>query len=83
MRIVAKTATQMREIRKASKIDYIRQFPGMFDKKTGKPLEYKIDRKIALSILDGADKADRLKVSSRENPCTCSTGLSRVWREQR
>ena len=62
---------------------YIRQFPEITDKKTGKPLEYKIDRKIALYILDGADKAERLAASSRENPCVSYTGQSRVWREMR
>jgi hypothetical protein len=62
---------------------HVRQFPDIIDKKTGKPLEYKIDRKIALYILDGADKAERLAASSRENPCVSYTGQSRVWREMR
>jgi len=60
---------------------YVRQFPGIIDKKTGKPIEYEINRKIALYILDGADKAQRLQASSREHPCISYTGQSRVWRE--
>jgi hypothetical protein len=62
---------------------YMRQFPAILDKKRGKPLEYKIDKQIALYILDGSDKAERLAASSRENPCVSYTGQSRVWRELR
>jgi len=64
-------------------VRYMRQFPGIIDQKTGKSLEYQIDRAIGLYILDGKDRIQRLRASSRENPCVSYTGQSRVWREER
>ena len=64
-------------------VRYIRQFPNIPNHKTGRPLEYQIDHRIALYILDGADKEQRLKASSRDQPCVSYTGQSCVWREKR
>jgi len=62
---------------------YMRQFPGKKDKKTGKPLEYDIPKPLALYLLDGPDKYERLEASSRQQPCSSYSGLSLVWKEER
>jgi hypothetical protein len=61
---------------------YIRQFPKIINKKTGRPEEYEIPKSMALYILDGNDREARLNASSRDLPCTSYTGQSRVWREE-
>jgi len=45
--------------------------------------QYEIPRSMALYILDGKDKAERLAASSKDNSCVSYSGISRVWREQR
>jgi hypothetical protein len=64
-------------------VHYLRQFPNLLDRKTGKPLEYEIPKSIALYILDDADKHQRLASSSRERPLASYSGQSRVWPEER
>ncbi|HEY1242182.1 MAG TPA: hypothetical protein VGF16_16575 [Bryobacteraceae bacterium] len=44
-------------------------------------LEYEIPRSMALYLLDGDDKAQRLAESSRAGPCLSYTGQSQIWRE--
>jgi len=45
-------------------------FPNLRDPKTGGPLIYEINREIALYVLDGDNRRERLKASSREHPLT-------------
>lgn len=43
--------------------------------------EYQIPKPLALYLLDGKDKHERLQASTRQNPVTSYSGISRIWRE--
>jgi hypothetical protein len=46
-------------------------------------LEFEIPKAMALYLLNGSDKGERLEASSRENPLTSYSGISRVWKQAR
>jgi hypothetical protein len=60
---------------------YMRRFPEQANPKTGKALEYEIDKGMALYLLDGQDKPAHLAASSRDEPCASYTGQSEIWQE--
>ena len=43
--------------------------------------EAQVAKSIALSLLDGVDKAERLDRSDREHPLKSYTGRSEVWKQ--
>src|SRR5215471_17869528 len=46
-------------------------------------IEHEIPKSMALYLLDGHDKAERLAQSCREHPALSYTGHSAIWRETR
>jgi hypothetical protein len=60
----------------AAKVRYLRKI-------LSDDFTYEIPKSMALYLLDGPDKAERLAAASRQRPLISYSGISLIWRESR